>query len=77
MLTRDEALKICDEVLAKAKAAGAEDATVSVRNAFQSHARFADSGTHSPTGARRVSSPGTIPKLQTLFASALGSIPPR
>ena len=42
MLTRDEALKICDEVLAKAKAAGAEDATVSVRNAFQSHARFAD-----------------------------------
>ena len=42
MLTRDEALKICDAVLAHAKTAGAEDATVSVRNAIQSHARFAD-----------------------------------
>src|SRR5262245_35209694 len=42
MLTREEAIKICDEVLAHAKAAGAEDATVSVRNAIQSHARFAD-----------------------------------
>ena len=42
MLTRDEALKTCDEVLAHAKTAGAEDAAVSVRSAIQSHARFAD-----------------------------------
>ena len=42
MLTREEALKICDDMLAHAKTAGAEDATVSVRNATQSHARFAD-----------------------------------
>ena len=33
--------------------------------------RPATSGTHCPTGARCVSSPGTIPKLQTLCASAL------
>src|SRR5688572_20487032 len=42
MLTRDDALKICDIVLAHAKSAGAEDAAVSLRNAGQSHARFAD-----------------------------------
>ena len=32
MVNRDDALKICDTVLAHAKAAGAEDATVSLRN---------------------------------------------
>ena len=42
MLTRDDALKICDAVLAQAKAAGAEDATVTVQSATESHARFAD-----------------------------------
>jgi len=42
MLNRDDALKICDTVLAHAKAAGAEDATVSLRSTAQSHARFAD-----------------------------------
>jgi predicted Zn-dependent protease len=42
MLTRDEALKLCDGVLAHAKSAGAEDAVVSVQNAQESHARFAD-----------------------------------
>ncbi len=42
MVNRDDALKICDTVLAHAKAAGAEDATVSLRNTAQSHARFAD-----------------------------------
>ena len=42
MLTRDEALKICDTVLADAKAAGAEDAVVTVQNSQESHARFAD-----------------------------------
>jgi len=42
MLNRDEALKICDTVLAHAKAAGAEDAAVSLRNSNQQHARFAD-----------------------------------
>ena len=42
MVNRDDALKICDTVLAHAKAAGAEDATVSLRSTAQSHARFAD-----------------------------------
>jgi predicted Zn-dependent protease len=42
MVTRDEALKICETVLAHAKAAGAEDATVSLRSTTQQHARFAD-----------------------------------
>jgi predicted Zn-dependent protease len=42
MLNRDEALTICDTVLAHAKAAGAEDAIVSLRNSNQQHARFAD-----------------------------------
>ena len=42
MLTRDEALKLCETVLAHAKTAGAEDATVDVANAIESHARFAD-----------------------------------
>ena len=42
MLNRDEALKICETVLAHAKAAGAEDATVSLQSSVESHARFAD-----------------------------------
>ena len=42
MLGRDESLKICETVLAHAKAAGAEDAAVSVRSSVDSHARFAD-----------------------------------
>ena len=42
MLTRDEALGICETALAQAKAAGAEDAVVSLTNAAESHARFAD-----------------------------------
>jgi len=42
MLTRDEALKICEAVLEHAKAAGADDASVSLNNSVESHARFAD-----------------------------------
>jgi predicted Zn-dependent protease len=42
VLTRDDALKICDAVLAHAKAAGAEDAVVSIESSVESHARFAD-----------------------------------
>jgi predicted Zn-dependent protease len=42
MLTRDEALKTCETVLAHAQAAGAEDAIVSLRSSVESHARFAD-----------------------------------
>jgi predicted Zn-dependent protease len=42
MLTRDEALKICETVLGHAKAAGAEDAAVEVQHTLESHARFAD-----------------------------------
>ena len=43
MLDRDEALKICDTVLAHAKAAGAEDAErVAAEQRARVHARFAD-----------------------------------
>lgn len=42
MLTREDALKICDTVLGHAKAAGAEDAQVQVQSSIESHARFAD-----------------------------------
>ena len=42
MLNRDEALKICEMVLAHAKSAGAEDAAVSLQSSVESHARFAD-----------------------------------
>ena len=42
MLTRDDALAICDTALAQAKSAGAEDAVVSLTSAVESHARFAD-----------------------------------
>lgn len=42
MLGRDEALKICETVLAHAKAAGAEDAIVSLQSSVAHHARFAD-----------------------------------
>lgn len=42
MLSRDEALRICETVLTDAKSAGAEDAAVSLRSSVESHARFAD-----------------------------------
>lgn len=42
MLTRSEALELCERVLAHAKSAGAEDATVSLTSSLESHARFAD-----------------------------------
>ena len=42
MVNRDEALKICETVLAHAQGAGAEDAIASLRHGGQSHARFAD-----------------------------------
>ena len=42
MLTRDEALKLCETLLAHAKSAGAEDAAVTVNGTTESHARFAD-----------------------------------
>ena len=42
MLNRDEALKICEAVLDHARAAGAEDASVTLDNSVESHARFAD-----------------------------------
>ena len=42
MLTRDEALRLCEIVLGHAKAAGADDAAVSVIESIESHARFAD-----------------------------------
>lgn len=42
MLTREEALRICETLLAHAKTAGAEDASVSVNGSVGSHARFAE-----------------------------------
>ena len=42
MITRDEALNICETVLSHAKASGAEDAAVSLASSVESHARFAD-----------------------------------
>jgi predicted Zn-dependent protease len=42
MLNREDALKICETVLAHAKTAGAEDAVVSAQSGVESHARFAD-----------------------------------
>ena len=44
MLGRDDALKICETVLASAKTAGAEDAIVSLRSSVESHARFSGNG---------------------------------
>ena len=41
MLARDEALKICETVLAHGKSAGAEDASVALESSAESHARFA------------------------------------
>ena len=42
MITREEALRICETLLAEAKTAGAEDASVTLNGSIQSHARFAD-----------------------------------
>ena len=42
MLNREDALKICETVLGHAKAAGAEDAQVSLNKTVETHARFAD-----------------------------------
>jgi len=42
MLTRDEAFRICETLLAHTKSAGAEDASITVNGSAQSHARFAD-----------------------------------
>jgi predicted Zn-dependent protease len=42
MLAREEALTICETVLDHAKAAGAEDASVSLQSSVDAHARFAD-----------------------------------
>jgi len=42
MLTRGEALELCETVLTHAKSAGAEDASVSLTSSLESHARFAD-----------------------------------
>ena len=42
MLSRDEALTLCETVLAHARSAGAEDAVVSVTSSVAAHARFAD-----------------------------------
>jgi predicted Zn-dependent protease len=42
MLTREEALRICETVLTHAKEAGAEDASASLNSSIEAHARFAD-----------------------------------
>ena len=42
MLAHDDALRICETVLAHARTAGADDAVVSLQSTIESHARFAD-----------------------------------
>jgi predicted Zn-dependent protease len=42
MISRDEALQTCETLLGQVKAAGAEDAAVSVESDQETHARFAD-----------------------------------
>lgn len=42
MMSRDEALATCETLLGQVKAAGAEDAIVSVQSSQETHARFAD-----------------------------------
>jgi predicted Zn-dependent protease len=42
MLTREEALRLCETVLSRTREAGAEDANVSLQSSVESHARFAD-----------------------------------
>ena len=42
MLTREEALRSAENLLSHAKAAGAEDAIVTLNSSVESHARFAD-----------------------------------
>jgi predicted Zn-dependent protease len=63
MLDRDEALKICETVLAHAKSAGAEDATVSLQSSVLSHARFADN---------RISTSGRADDLEIALSVWIG-----
>lgn len=60
MRDRDEALGICESVLAHAKAAGAEDANVSVQTTTESHARFADNRITTSGRARNRSITATV-----------------
>jgi predicted Zn-dependent protease len=63
MLTRDEALKICETLLAEAKTAGAEDASVTLNNSIQSHARVAEN---------RITTSGRADDLQITAAVWVG-----
>ena len=60
MLNRDEALKICETVLGHAKAAGAEDANVSLQSTISQHARFADNRITTSGRAEDVSITATV-----------------
>ena len=60
MRDRDEALGICDAVLAHARAAGADDANVSVQTTTESHARFADNRITTSGRARNRSITATV-----------------
>ena len=42
MITRDEALQICETLLAQTKSAGAEDASITVNGSVEAYARLAD-----------------------------------
>ena len=59
-MTRDEALKICDAVLAHAKSAGADDAMVSLQSSVESHARFADNSITTSGRAEDLEITGTV-----------------
>jgi predicted Zn-dependent protease len=60
MRDRDEALRICETVLAHAKAAGAGDANVSVQRTSESHARFADNRITTSGRARNLNITATV-----------------
>jgi predicted Zn-dependent protease len=60
MLTRDEALTLCETVLAHARAAGAEDAAVSAQSTIEAHARIAENRVTTSGQAENVALTATV-----------------
>src|SRR5262245_64858467 len=60
MMSRDEALTTCETLLGQVKAAGAEDAVVSVESAQEAHARFADNRITTSGRSENVSVTATV-----------------
>ena len=60
MMSRDEALKTCETLLGDIKAAGAEDAIVSVQSTQETHARFAENRVTTSGRAENVTVTATV-----------------